>query len=404
MDILSFTTIILILFIIVGTYILVTTQIEGKPKIIILFSIILCISYIFLNLNVFISTTPKTPPVDAAVIINVPKIETPIPTSYVNLPESAEEPVPTIPLIDTTSKTFSLSTWIYITDWKSGENKTIFSMTNDISDYTPKIILDNYKNELIITYYTIPTISQNIYWQVEKDLNNVLNEYKNAKIMYIEASNKVGDSTNTIPQSQLISDTDIALTNLIETRKKYDGGQTGITSDLYQTIYTPNVITSKLNEDNTVSYDIISASVTENPINYDMYKIINEPTYIDYYNSALYNYNRITSNQTMSNPQVKWITGEISEDYSLETIKIPQIRIQKWMNIVISFGDNSVDTYLDGKLVDSHISTGRIQRVTSVENNTLLNWGGFTGLISSYNYIPKQLLPNDVLAIYKKGF
>ena len=225
MDVFSFTTIILLLIIIVGTYLIFTNQIEGKLKIIIIIVVLLCLIYFIINLIIIKTTSP----VDASIITNVPEIDT------------------TTPLIDTTSPTFSLTTWIYITDWKPGVTKTIFSMTNE---YTPKINLDSNINELVITYYT---------------------------------------------------------------------------------------------------------------------------------------------------------QSSISDDFNLETIIIPQIRIQKWINIVINFGDNSVDSYLDGKLVDTRISTGSKQYVTTIPNNTRLNWGGFTGYISSYKYKPKVLSPQNVLKMYNKG-
>ena len=234
---LSFTTILLILFIIIGVYLIFTNRVEGRPKIIIIIAIIICLIFIIMNMSVFKKSTSS--PIDASIITYVPPINASIP--LIGTP---------IPLIDTTSPTFSLSTWINITDWNPGVQKTVFSMTNSIIDnYTPKIELGLHKNELIITYYTKPS----------------------------------------------------------------------------------------------------------------------------------------------------------SQNYSLETIIIPQIRIQKWIHIAISFGENSVDTYLDGKLVDSHVNTDNIQHVTIVPNDTRLNWGGFIGYISSYNYLPNFLTPQEVLALYIKG-
>ena len=437
---LSFTTILLILFIIIGIYLIFTNRLEGRPKIIIIFSIVICLIYIIMNSSLFKTSTSS--PIDASIITYVPPINASIP--LIGTP---------IPLIDTTSPTFSLSTWINITDWNPGTKKTVFSMTNSISDYTPKIVLGLHKNELIITYYTTPITAQNVNWLAKTNLNNIkniseydiktsLNEYINAKDEYINASNSernsegwfyvttnydgtYGDATMQLnyaagyrtptfisisPINAIRDNTQSKLDLLINARKKYDGGTTGLTDSNAQTIYTPSSRNLKyganINSQISTDYELIPASVMEYPIDYDQ-AILLQPRYTYYNDSDLYKYNNALSTYESSdisqNPQVKWVTGDPSEDYSLETITIPQIRIQKWIHIAISFGENSVDTYVDGKLVDSHISTGNVQHVTNVSNDTTLNWGGFIGYISSYNYLPNFLTPQDVLALYTKG-
>ena len=402
---LSFTTILLIIFIIIGAYVIFTNRVEGRPKIIIIIAVIICLIFIIMNMSVFKKSTSS--PIDASIITYIPPIDETIP--LIGTP---------VPLIDTTSPTFSLSTWINITDWNPGTTKTVFSMTNNISDYTPKILLGNHKNELIITYYTTPTPVQNTNWLAKTNLNNIkntkennvkiaLDEYINAKKEYIEASNS---NINNDVES-IINNTQNKLNALIDARKKYDGGTTGLKNTNAQTIYTPSSrllkMEATLNSQTPSDYEVTLATVTENPKEYNE-AILLQPRHIYYTDSSLYEYNIALNNydstDIQQHPQVKWITGELTEDYSLETIVIPQIRIQKWINIVITFGENSVDTYLDGKLVDTHISTGNIQYVTNVSNNTRLNWGGFIGYISSYNYQPNVLTPQEVLAIYKKGF
>lgn len=230
---LSFTTIILLLLITIGIYLSITNRVEGKTRIVIIIAVLICLIYVFMNITIF--KPKKNYSVDASTI-----------TTETN--------------IDTTSPVFSLSTWIYITDWKPGVIKTVFSMTNNDSEYTPKMVLGPHKNELIITYY-------------------------------------IKDS-----------------------------------------------------------------------------------------------------------PEVKYNRESFIEDNILETIIIPHIKIQKWMNFIISFGVNSVDIYLDGKLLDTHINNGNTPYVTNIPKDTTLNWGGFIGYISKYKYEPKIVLPQDAIEIYKKGF
>ena len=64
----------------------------------------------------------------------------------------------------------------------------------------------------------------------------------------------------------------------------------------------------------------------------------------------------------------------------------------------------SLDSYINGKLVDSHINNGSVQKVSETAKNTTLNWGGFTGYISSSRYYPYFLAPQEVWKIYTAGF
>jgi hypothetical protein len=372
MDILSFTTIILMLFIIIGCYLIFTSQIEGRAKTIIIIAVFICFIYIFMNLNLFKSyTESKSSPVDAY----SPQLVT---------------------KVDTTSTSFSLSTWIYITDWNSGINKTIFSMTNPIiTTYGPKLTLGPYSNDLVITYYTTPSTVDS----AKRDtLNAVLKAYTDAKAAWIIASNNERDattgnffsdvganntgisplSTQNIAYSALSDKTEEAAALVTTTRAAYDGGVVGTHTILIPSAKSGATPTTR-----------IDARITESDLN--------KTTLPGYSSSALKTYNAAKSATT----QIEFTE---QKDFSKETITIKEISIQKWVNIVISFGDNTVDTYINGKLVDSHVSTGSVQHVSNVANDTTLSWGGFTGYISSSRYYPSFLPPQEAWNIYKAGF
>jgi hypothetical protein len=371
MDILSFTTIILMLFIIVGCYLIFTSQIEGRAKTIIIIAVFICFVYIFMNLNLFKSyTESKSSPVDAYTI-------------------------QTVTDVDTTSTSFSLSTWIYISDWNSGVNKTIFSMTNPIvTTYSPKLTLGPYSNDLVITYYTTPSTVNNEKWSA---LNTALNAYQAAKTAWILASNNERDAdtgnlfsevdaagkgktpllSTTLPVT-LSTATATARTEVQTTRAAYDGGTSA------------NITFTSSNRTTTTPFSRINATISETELG--------KTTLSGYANSALKTYN----DNKPSNTQLEW-TGD-QQNFSKETITIKEISIQKWVNIVITFGDNTVDTYINGKLVDSHVSTGSVQRVSNVASDSTLSWGGFTGYISSSRYYPTFLSPQEAWSIYKEGF
>ena len=380
MDILSFTTIILMLFIIIGCYLIFTDQIQGRGKIIITVAVLICFIYIFMNLNLFKSyTETKSSPLDASVVQTKEKV-------------------------DTTSTSFSLSTWIYITDWNSGTEKIVFSMTNPVvTSYSPKITLGPYSNELVITYYTTPSTADSANWRT---VNTALSAYNTAKASWITASNAERDASGnyftassggvgTTPdsaaasaQSSLATATATALTNLTNARAAYDGGAVGT-----DTIVTPSNRTSTSVNGGTAVYSKQSASISEINLGKTTTQNYSSTT------NALKTYNSDAAN---ANSQVSWL-GD-AQNFSKETIKIPNISIQKWVNIVVSFGDNTVDTYINGKLVNSHVSTGSVQRVTTVANDTTLSWGPFTGYISASRYYPRFLTPQEAWSIYSEGF
>lgn len=369
MDILSFTTIILMLFIIIGSYLIFTSQIEGNSKIIITVAVFICFIYIFMNLNLFKSyTETKSSPVDASITQTKEKV-------------------------DTTSTSFSLTTWIYITDWNPGVTKTIFSMTNPVvTTYSPKMILGPYTNDLVITYYTSPSSIDNVNWL---SLKSALTAYTIARDAWVTASNNERDDTGnfysatdtngkgitasagrTTAYGDLSNITLAAASNVASKRLAYDGGSGT------DTVLTPS---------NKSGGSRVSATYTENNLGK------NTTTSYSSSENALKTY--ITKN---GNSQIPLAGDE--QNYTLETITIPDISIQKWVNIIVSFGDNTVDTYINGKLVDSHVSSGSVQNVTTTANDTTLTWGTFTGYLSSSRYYPRFLTPQEAWNIYKSGF
>jgi hypothetical protein len=98
-----------------------------------------------------------------------------------------------------------------------------------------------------------------------------------------------------------------------------------------------------------------------------------------------------------------------------QVITVRNINTQKWVNITCCFSDTNVDTYINGKLVDTtiptngfkprnlyfpNIKTGDKQLNFNICNNST----GFSGFISNTYYYPYMLTPQDAWDIYKKGF
>ena len=110
---------------------MITSQIDGRPKLILILSLVVAFLIIFINLPIFKSFSEG---------VTYPKItseETKI-DSYTN------------------SSSYSLSMWVYINDWndKLGQNKIICKRDLGENISNPEISLDAYKNKLNIKYYT----------------------------------------------------------------------------------------------------------------------------------------------------------------------------------------------------------------------------------------------------------
>lgn len=99
-----------------------------------------------------------------------------------------------------------------------------------------------------------------------------------------------------------------------------------------------------------------------------------------------------------------------------QVITIRNINTQKWVNVTCCFSDTNVDTYINGKLVDTTIPTNGFNRPMNLyfpniktgdkqlNFNICNNGTGFSGFISNTYYYPTMLTPQEAWDIYKKGF
>ena len=238
MDLFSFTSIIIILFLIIGLYILATGQAEGRAKIVLVVSLLVVFIVILTNISIFKSYSEG--------------ITYPTATTTESI------------LGDTNSKyelstSYSLSMWIYISDWNNnlGKEKVIVQRTVNDSVVNPKISLDPYKNTL--------------------------------------------------------------------------------------------------------------------NIDYELYRV------------------------DTSNPSHQ----------SGERIKVENIAIQKWVNIIVCFGDNKIDTYINGKLEKSTL-TPNSQYVPTADGTYPFTFNPanstYNGYISNSRYYARFLSPQESWDIYKEGF
>lgn len=98
-----------------------------------------------------------------------------------------------------------------------------------------------------------------------------------------------------------------------------------------------------------------------------------------------------------------------------KVITIPNINIQKWVNMTVCFNTNNTDTYINGKLIDTDVHPYPIFNPSNTPKNENLgklylahklpnkSVSGFSGKIGMTRYYGRVLSPKEAWDIYKSG-
>ena len=92
-----------------------------------------------------------------------------------------------------------------------------------------------------------------------------------------------------------------------------------------------------------------------------------------------------------------------NEELNIHTCEIDNIPIQKWVNIIVSLYNRTLDIYLDGKLVRTCVIPG-VPKVDNSADVTVTPGGGFSGWTSTFKYWANASNPQEAFNIYKDGF
>jgi len=87
----------------------------------------------------------------------------------------------------------------------------------------------------------------------------------------------------------------------------------------------------------------------------------------------------------------------------VSTCLVSNVPIQKWVNLIVSVYNRTMDIYIDGKLVKTCMLPG----VAAVNNNSdvyVTPSGGFDGWTSKFQYYPNPLNPQQAWNIYSSGY
>lgn len=102
---------------------------------------------------------------------------------------------------------------------------------------------------------------------------------------------------------------------------------------------------------------------------------------------------------------ISYTTLSCSDAENTEVTNIDNIPLQKWVNIITTISDRSIDTYINGKLVKTKTFSNAID-TTSFNNSDIeiVPNDGFGGFISKVRYYPYYISPQKAWDIYKEGF
>lgn len=221
-----------------------------------------------------------------------------------------------------------------------------------------------------------------------KDNNEVLSSPQNAKNEYIIKGEELKKSDGPIGLSCWIY--------IDNWNYKYGEKKTIIDSD---NIYFPKIKLNRYKNDLKVLVNVFGennheATYTEEQLKFELDH--NGKSY-DGYSSIECSFNNILLDNSD--------TGVDCPDSVPENVTIENINIQKWVNVLVTFNNRTLDVYINGKLVKSSPFNNIIINGNGYDKDILITPnGGFGGFISKVQYFPYFITPAKAWSIYKGGF
>jgi len=89
---------------------------------------------------------------------------------------------------------------------------------------------------------------------------------------------------------------------------------------------------------------------------------------------------------------------------SPEDIVVDNVNIQKWVNILVTFNNRTLDVYMNGKLIKSTPFNNVIMNGGKYDKDVYITRNdGFGGFISKVQYFPYFITPAKAWSVYKGG-
>jgi len=99
---------------------------------------------------------------------------------------------------------------------------------------------------------------------------------------------------------------------------------------------------------------------------------------------------------------ISMTTSSATSAANVDNWSIQNIPIQKWCSIIMAVNNRTVDTYIDGKLVNTNVLTG-VPKMDKDSNVVLTPDGGFSGATSKFRYFSRTINPREAYDIYREG-
>jgi len=102
-------------------------------------------------------------------------------------------------------------------------------------------------------------------------------------------------------------------------------------------------------------------------------------------------------------PESSNIPGSSNANENTHDCIIRNVPLQKWVNLIVSLNNRTLDIYLDGKLVRTCVLPG-VPRLDPDADIKITPNNGFSGWTSNLQYFANPLNPQEAYNIYKKGY
>lgn len=228
-----------------------------------------------------------------------------------------------------------------------------------------------------------------------KDNNEILSSPKSAKNDYIILGEELKKSDGPIGLSCWIY--------IDNWNYRYSEEKTVISSD---NIYFPTITLDKYKNDLKVSVNIYGDGDDDGSFNYTNQQLkfeLEQNGYTSLSDSQTFDCSSSTETIIMDGTDTQVECPSSSS--AVVDVNIENINIQKWVNIVTTFNNRTLDVYINGKLVKSKPFNNIIINGNGYQEDIeITKDGGFGGFISKVQYFPYFITPAKAWSIYRGGF
>ena len=111
---------------------------------------------------------------------------------------------------------------------------------------------------------------------------------------------------------------------------------------------------------------------------------------------------KIALKKNVNDLDITLATHNATGSSSTPSTSVKNVPLQKWTHIALSTNNQSLDIYLDGKLVKTFLLKGS-PKVNGDEDIVICPDGGFKGYIAKVKNYSKTLNPREIYELYKEG-